>query len=427
LNHTFEPTGPLRGALRIPGDKSISHRALIFGAMAEGRVRIRNVAPGQDVASTVAAVGRLGAAVQARSDAEIEIRGNGWSLPARADVDAGNSGTTMRLLAGAVAGRPGEFTFRGDASLTRRPMDRVAEPLRRMGASVELRDGRFPPFTVSGGDLSGIEYELPVASAQVKGAVLLAGLQAEGATAVVEAHQSRDHTERLLAWLGVDVAVSPGRVELKGVPGQLPLPPFDLDVPGDFSSAAFWLVAACLTPGSELRIEDVGLNPTRTGLLDVLAAMGALIEIEAGPPGAEPTGMIHVRSGPLRAATVGGDLIPRIIDELPVVALAATQAEGATVIRDAAELRLKESDRIRSVADGLRALGASVEELPDGLVVTGPTPLRGGRVEARMDHRLALTWAVASMAAGEPVVIDGWESTHVSYPGFEGAIARLTG
>jgi 3-phosphoshikimate 1-carboxyvinyltransferase len=427
MDHALEPAGPLRGALRVPGDKSISHRALIFGAMSHGRNRIRNCAPGQDVASTAAALETLGVGVSLGAPGEIEVQGSGWHMPARADVDAGNSGTTIRLLAGAVAGRPGPCTFRGDASLSRRPMDRVAEPLRRMGARVDLTEGRFPPFTVAGGGLAGIEYQLPVASAQVKGAVLLAGLQAAGATAVVEAHPSRDHTERLLAWLGVDVGIAHGRVEIKGVPDRLPLPAFDLEVPGDFSSAAFWLVAACLTPGSDVRIEGVGLNPTRTGLLDVLAAMGAAVEVEPGLQGAEPAGTIRARFGPLGAATVAGDLIPRIIDELPLVALAATQAEGSTTIRDAGELRVKESDRIRSVAEGLRLLGASVEELPDGMVVTGPTPLRGARLDSRLDHRLALTWAVASMAAGEPVIIEGWESTHVSYPGFEGAIARLVG
>jgi 3-phosphoshikimate 1-carboxyvinyltransferase len=261
----------------------------------------------------------------------------------------------------------------------------------------------------------------------VKGAVLLAGLQAAGATSVLEAYPSRDHTERLLSWLGIDVGISHGRVELRGVPGRLPLPAFDLDVPGDFSSAAFWLVAACLTAGSDLVIDGVGLNPTRTGLLEVLRAMGAAMEVEPGPPDPEPSGSVHVRSGALAAATVEGSLIPRIIDELPLVALAATQAEGSTVIREAGELRVKESDRIRALAQGLRALGGDVEELADGLVVTGPTPLRGARLDSHHDHRLALTWAVASIVAGEPVIIEGWESTRVSYPDFEEGIARLVG
>jgi 3-phosphoshikimate 1-carboxyvinyltransferase len=427
MDHAFEPPGPLHGSLSVPGDKSISHRVLIFGAMSHGRVRIRNCAPGQDVASTASALEALGVDVSLGSHGDLEIQGTGWHIPARADVDAGNSGTTMRLMAGAVAGRPGPCTFRGDASLSRRPMDRIAQPLRRMGARIDLTQDRFPPFTVSGGGLHGIEYKLPVASAQVKGAVLLAGLQADGATAVVEAYPSRDHTERLLAWLGVEVWTSHGKVELTGVPGRLPLPAFDLDVPGDFSSAAFLIVAACLTPGSELRIEGVGLNPTRTGLLEVLAAMGAAVEVEHGSPDPEPTGTIHVRAGALRGATVEGDLIPRVIDELPLVALAATQAEGQTVIREAAELRVKESDRIGAVAQGLRALGADVEELPDGMVVTGPTPLRGARLDSHHDHRLALTWAVACIAAGAPVIIEGWESTRVSYPDFEEGIARLVG
>jgi 3-phosphoshikimate 1-carboxyvinyltransferase len=427
MDHTFEPPGPLRGTLGVPGDKSISHRALIFGAMSHGRVRVRNHAPGRDVAATAAGLEALGVDVSLAAHGELEIQGTGWHIPAKADVDAGNSGTTMRLLAGAVAGRPGPCTFRGDASLSRRPMDRVADPLRRMGARIELTQDRFPPFTVSGGGLCGIDYELPVASAQVKGAVLLAGLQAAGATSVLEAYPSRDHTERLLSWLGIDVGISHGRVELRGVPGRLPLPAFDLDVPGDFSSAAFWLVAACLTAGSDLVIDGVGLNPTRTGLLEVLRAMGAAMEVEPGPPDPEPSGSVHVRSGALAAATVEGSLIPRIIDELPLVALAATQAEGSTVIREAGELRVKESDRIRALAQGLRALGGDVEELADGLVVTGPTPLRGARLDSHHDHRLALTWAVASIVAGEPVIIEGWESTRVSYPDFEEGIARLVG
>jgi 3-phosphoshikimate 1-carboxyvinyltransferase len=426
MDHTFRPAGPLRGTMRVPGDKSISHRGLILGAMSHGRVRIRNCAPGADVASTASALETLGVDISVGPQGEFEIQGTGWHVPAGTDIDAGNSGTTIRLLAGAVAGRTGPCTFRGDASLSRRPMGRVAEPLRRMGATVVLAEGGTPPFTVSGGSLHGIEYELPVASAQVKGAVLLAGLQAEGATAVIETHPSRDHTERLLSWLGIEVGSSKGRVELEGVPGRLPLPAFDLEVPGDFSSAAFWLVAACLTPGSDVTIEGVGLNDTRTGLLEVLAQMGASVEVEPGPSGPEPSGSIRVRAGALGPATVEGDLVPRVIDELPLVALAATRAEGTTVIRGAAELRVKESDRIHTVAEGLRALGGSVEELPDGLVVTGPTPLRGARLASHRDHRLALTWAVASLAAGEPVIIEGWEATGVSYPGFEEGIARLT-
>ena len=427
MDRRFDPPGPLRGALRVPGDKSISHRALILGAMSHGRCGVRGIAPGADVVSTADALRTLGIEVFPEEHGTVAVQGGGWHMTAQADIDAGNSGTTMRLVVGAVAGRPGPCIMRGDASLSRRPMDRIAEPLRAMGARLDLTGGRFAPFTVWGGELHGIEYRLPVASAQVKGAVLLAGLQAEGATAVVEEQPARDHTERLLAWLAVDVRLEGGRVELVGVPNRLPLPAFDLDVPGDFSSAAFWLVAAAITPGSDLRVEGVGLNPTRTGLLDVLAAMGAVIETEPGPFAPEPAGTIRVRTSRLAATEVGGDLIPRIIDELPLVALAATQAEGSTVIRDAGELRVKESDRIAAVADGLRALGASVEELPDGIVVTGPTPLRGGRVDSHLDHRLALSWAVAGIAAGEPVVVEGWESTAVSYPGFEDALAGVTG
>jgi 3-phosphoshikimate 1-carboxyvinyltransferase len=286
-----------------------------------------------------------------------------------------------------------------------------------MGASVSLAEGGRPPIRVEGRPLRGIAYDIPIASAQVKGAVLLAGLQAEGPTSVAEPGASRDHTERMLAWLGLPVSIAPGTVTL-AAGKHLPLPAFELDVPGDFSSAAFWVVAATLVPGSQVCIEGVGVNPSRTGLLEILASMGA--EAEVIPQAAEPelVGSLRARAAGLRGVRVSGGVVARTIDELPLVAVAATQAEGVTTIRDAAELRVKESDRLAVLATGLRGLGADVEEAPDGLSVRGPTPLHGGRVESAGDHRMAMAFAVAAMVASGPVTIGGWEGTAISYPGF---------
>lgn len=426
MDRTIEPVDRLSGSILLPGDKSISHRGLILASMAEGSSLLRGWAPGKDVVSTIAGLGRLGVGIRPLDGQELEVAGTGWTVTDTATIDAGNSGTTMRLLAGALAGRPGRFTLVGDGSLSARPMDRVAEPLRMMGAGVELAEDLYPPVRIVGGRLRGIAYDLPVASAQVKGSILLAGLQAEGATTVREASPARDHTERLLAWLGVGIRCTPGSVELADAPDRLPLPAFELDVPGDFSSAAYWVVAACLVPEADLRVLGIGLNPSRTGLLDVLASMGAQLEVEARVGDPEPSGSIRVRSSVLSAVNVAGDLIPRTIDELPLVALAASQADGTTTIRGAGELRVKESDRISVLAEGLGALGASVEELPDGLAVTGPTPLRGARVDPRGDHRLALTYAVAGLAATGPVTVTGWECTEISYPGFDARLRRLT-
>ncbi|MGH9268553.1 MAG: 3-phosphoshikimate 1-carboxyvinyltransferase, partial [Acidimicrobiales bacterium] len=297
MEATVEPVDRIEGQLVVPGDKSISHRGLILAAMASGTSTIRGCPPGRDVASTASSLRRLGVEVDSAGPGgvgeragpggvrELAVRGTGWEVVPEATLDAGNSATTMRLLAGALAGRPGSFRFVGDESLSKRPMDRIADPLRRMGALVELSQGRYPPIRVTGASLTGISYRLPVASAQVKGAILLAGLQAQGATCVLEEPASRDHTERMLAWLGAPVEVTPGRVMLEGH-GLLPLPAFELDVPGDFSSAAFWIVAASLVSGSDLHLVGVGLNPTRTGLLEILASMGAAIELEkaAGGP-----------------------------------------------------------------------------------------------------------------------------------------------
>jgi 3-phosphoshikimate 1-carboxyvinyltransferase len=418
MDVTLSRVDRLQGNLAVPGDKSVSHRALIFAAMAAGRSVVRGAAHGADVASTAASLARLGLDVPAGPVPRLlSVEGLGWQVAREADLDAGNSGTTMRLLTGALAGRPGRFVLSGDASLSSRPMERVASPLRRMGASVSLAEGGRPPIRVEGRPLRGIAYDIPIASAQVKGAVLLAGLQAEGPTSVAEPGASRDHTERMLAWLGLPVSIAPGTVTL-AAGKHLPLPAFELDVPGDFSSAAFWVVAATLVPGSQVCIEGVGVNPSRTGLLEILVSMGA--EVEVIPQAAEPelVGSLRARAAGLRGVRVSGGVVARTIDELPLVAVAATQAEGVTTIRDAAELRVKESDRLAVLASGLRELGANVEEAPDGLSVRGPTPLHGGRVESAGDHRMAMAFAVAAMVAAGPVTIGGWEGTAISYPGF---------
>ena len=425
MDVTISRVDRLQGNLAVPGDKSVSHRALIFAAMADGHSIIRGAAYGADVASTAASLARLGLDVPAGPVPRLlSVEGLGWQVAPEADLDAGNSGTTMRLLTGALAGRPGRFVLSGDASLLSRPMERVASPLRRMGASVSLAKGGRPPIQVEGRPLHGIAYDIPIASAQVKGAVLLAGLQAEGATSVAEPGASRDHTERMLAWLGLPVSIAPGTVTLRAGK-HLPLPAFELDVPGDFSSAAFWVVAATLVPGSQVCIEGVGVNPSRTGLLEILASMGA--EVEVIPEAAEPEliGSLRARSAGLRGVRVSGGVVARTIDELPLVAVAATQAEGVTTIRDAAELRVKESDRLAVLASGLRELGADLEEAPDGLSVRGPTPLHGGRVESAGDHRMAMAFAVAAMIASGPVTVGGWEGTAISYPGFLAGLARL--
>ena len=412
---------PLRGRVRVPGDKSISHRALLLGALADGTSVVRGLSDGDDVARTRAAIERLGAEVDGD-----RITGGPGRLHEPDDViDVGNSGTTLRLLAGVAAGFEWLTLLTGDASIRRRPMARVAEPLRQLGATVDGRDGgRLPPLAIRGGGLKGIDYELPVASAQVKGAVLLAGLAAEGETVVRERVPTRSHTEDLLARAGADVFVEDGGLTTRVGP-SLPLRPFTLDVPGDPSQAAFWVVAACLVPGSDVVVEDVYVGQARAGFLDVLRRMGADVEVVAD--GREVRA--RATGGPLRGTDVGGDDIPGLIDEIPVLAVAAACAEGTTVIRDAGELRVKESDRIAAVATQLSALGARVEPRPHGLVIEGrPRGLHGGRVSSGGDHRMAMALAVAGLAAGgDETVVDGWDAVATSYPRFERDLEALCG
>jgi 3-phosphoshikimate 1-carboxyvinyltransferase len=438
----FGPGGPLRGTLRPPPDKSVSHRAALIAAMGEGETTIEGYLDAADTRSTLAAVRALGAEVTGpvsgtaygsdEGPAEggatgltLWVRGVGLRGAAAAAIDVGNAGTLLRLLPGWLAGQEtGAWTLDGDDSIRRRPVDRVAEPLRLMGARVECRDDRLPPLRIEAAPLRGIEYELPVASAQVKSCVLFAGLLAEGETRIVEPLPSRDHSERMLAAAGAEVECRDGSVAVRPAAR---LEPGEIAVPADFSSAAFFLVAALLVPGSDVSLLGVGLNPTRTGLLSILARMGAEIEVEAeGEPGGEPSGRLRVRAGRLRGTEVGGGEIPLTIDELPLVALAACFAEGETTIRDAAELRRKESDRIASVSEALTALGASIETSEDGMRIEGGGGLRGGAIDAHGDHRIAMLGAVAGLASREGVEVAGMEAAAVSYPGFEPDLASLS-
>lgn len=415
----------LHGSATVPGDKSISHRVAILGAMASGTTEAHNFLAADDCLRTLGAICSLGATV-ARDGTDVYISSQGyqaWRQP-EGVLDLGNSGTGLRLLMGAVAGRLFETTLDGDESLRRRPMDRVAEPLRAMGAKVTGQGERLtPPVTVFGGPLRGIVYRQPVASAQVKSAIILAGLQAEGTTTVIQPQPSRDHTELILSAFGGKIATDGLKVTVEG--GQ-DLHAAVLTIPGDFSSAAFLIAAAVLVPGSEVTVEGVGLNPTRTGLLSILTAMGARLKV--GPVlhvGEEPWGTLTAFSSELGGAQVEGDLIPAAIDELPLVAVLATQAEGETVVRGAAELRVKESDRLSAMAENLRAMGANIRETDDGWIILGPTRLRGTQLKADLDHRVAMALAVAGLIADGETVIEGAETVATSFPSFAETLASL--
>ncbi|MCS7173468.1 MAG: 3-phosphoshikimate 1-carboxyvinyltransferase [Armatimonadetes bacterium] len=415
----------LRGRLRPPPDKSVSHRAALLGAVASGTTRARRFLVAADTLSTVRCLQALGVEAELNGDT-LTVRGRGIRgfLPPQRVLDVGNSGTTLRLLCGLLAQHPFEATLDGDASIRRRPMDRVMRPLREMGAWFEAREDRFAPLRVRGGDLRPIRYALPVASAQVKSAILLAGLAAEGRTAVLEPQVCRDHTERLLRAMGVPVETVGREISLAGPAQPRAL---ELTVPGDLSSAAFFLVAAAAQPGSELVVEDVGLNPTRTGVLEALRAMGAQLEAAVlREEGGEPVGCVVVRGAELHGAEIRGEIIPRLIDEIPALAVAAAAAEGETVIRDATELRVKESDRIRSLVLNLRAVGIEAEELPDGLVIRGGR-IRGGVVESFGDHRIAMAFAVAGLLSEEGGIVRDSACIATSFPDFERTLGSLCG
>jgi 3-phosphoshikimate 1-carboxyvinyltransferase len=421
----------LRGTVVVPGDKSISHRAAILNALALGPARVENFLVGEDTRATLDCLGALGVSWSLEEDGGLRpilrIHGPGRAgLHESEDVlDARNSGTTMRLLSGVLAARPFLSILTGDSSLRSRPMGRVVEPLREMGAQVWGRgDGAYPPLAIRGGELRGIGYRMPVASAQVKSALLLAGLLAQGETAVEESAPTRDHTERMLRAMGARLSREGGLVRIEPLEGELS--PLDLRVPGDVSAAAFWMVAAAVHPDAELHLPGVGVNPTRSGVIDVLRSMGAELEVrEEREQGGEPVADITVRSSRLAPVEVGGDLVPRLIDEIPVLAVAAALTPGRTVVRDAAELRVKESDRIVTTCRELRRLGARVEELPDGLAIDGVEFLTGARCQSHDDHRLAMALGVAGLLARGETVIEGAGAAEVSYPSFWSDLACL--
>jgi 3-phosphoshikimate 1-carboxyvinyltransferase len=421
---TRDRRGPLRGTITVPGDKSVSHRALLFGALATGETRVTGLLDAEDVHSTRRAVERMGATVRTEG-AEVVVTPAEVLREPDDVIDCGNSGTSLRLLAGVLAGGPGLSVLTGDASLRRRPVRRVVEPLRLMGADLTARDGdRVPPLVIRGRPLRGHAHTLQVASAQVKSAILLAGLSAGGPTSVTEPERSRDHTERMLRGMGVPVEVDGLTVTVR------PARPRGtrVDVPGDISSAAFFLCGAAAIPGSRVTVRNMGTNPTRTGLLEVLRAMGARVTLEherevAGEPRADVT----VEHDRLEGTEIGGDLIPRLIDELPVVMVMATQAKGRTLIRDARELRVKESDRLASMGEALAAAGARLELFDDGCAIGGPTPLRGVAVQTRLDHRIAMSMSVAQLIAGAPVVLDDVACVATSFPSFFSLLDGLCG
>lgn len=413
----------LEGTVRVPGDKSIGHRALLLGALARGESRVEGLGAGGDLGSTRRVLSALGVEIRKENEGFTVVGRDLRGLVAPADpLDCGNSGTTLRLLCGVLAGQTGRFVLDGDDSLRRRPVRRVARVLEPFGARLTLPAGDHPPVTIEGTALHGAHVHTGLASAQVKSAALLAGLLAEGPSTVAEPGPSRDHTERMLKALGVDLECTEAGLHL--VP-PAHLPNHRYQVPGDPSSAAFWLAAAALLPGSDLTLQGVCLNPTRTGFLDVLVAMGVDVEavVEAEACG-EPVGHIRVRSERLLGTRVDGELALRALDELPLVALLAALAEGETVVADAAELRVKESDRIEAMADGLRTLGARIEATPDGWRCEGVPALGGGAVQARGDHRVAMCFQIAGLRAEAPVLLDEPEVAAVSYPGFAEALHR---
>jgi 3-phosphoshikimate 1-carboxyvinyltransferase len=413
------------GHVVVPGDKSISHRAVLIGALGEGETRVGGFGRSGDTQATVDAMRELGVEVEDVADDELVVHGAGLRGLRAGAVDCGNAGTLMRLLTGVVAGQEGEFILTGDESLTPRPMERVAAPLRRMGADVETTDGHAPLIVRGLGGLRGAEIEPEAASAQVKSAILLAGLNADGPTTVVERIPTRDHTELMLTAAGVRVRRSAAAVTIEPA-GALRLE--EVVVPGDFSSAAPLLVAAALVPGSDLTIHDLGVNPHRTGLLAVLERMGARVSVfDRRREGGELVASVHVQPGELVATEISADEVPSLVDELPLVALLASHARGETRVSGASELRVKETDRIEAVTDGLRPLGARIHSQADGWTVTGvPARLRGGRVDARGDHRIAMLGAVAGLGSREGVAIEGADTAAISFPGFYELLESVT-
>ncbi|EKN69598.1 3-phosphoshikimate 1-carboxyvinyltransferase [Neobacillus bataviensis LMG 21833] len=408
----------LFGEITIPGDKSISHRSVMFGSIAHGETKITNFLPGDDCLSTISCFRKLGVTIE-EADNQIRIIGNGFEGLTEPNevLDVGNSGTTIRLLMGILAGRPFFSTLVGDESIGKRPMTRVTGPLAKMGAKIDGRkDGAFTPISIRGGQLTPIQYKLPVASAQVKSALILAALQAEGESTIIEPAETRDHTERMIRKFGGEIDKDNQAITVKG--GQN-LTGATIHVPGDISSAAFFLVAGAIIPESEIVLKNVGLNPTRTGIIEVMKKMGADLEIiQKEDHSFEPVGDLIIKTSNLKATVVEGDLIPKLIDEIPIIALLATQAEGTTVIKDAEELKVKETNRIDTVVDELRKLGASIEATDDGMVIHGKTQLNGGSVSSHGDHRIGMMLSIAALLCRNNVELEQPEAISVSYPNF---------
>lgn len=408
----------LTGTLQVPGDKSISHRAVMLGSIAEGKTKITGFLNGDDCLNTIAIFKQLGVDIQTEGTS-VEINSPGienWTSPTE-ELYAGNSGTTARLMLGILASSPVNAIMSGDASLSGRPMDRVTIPLREMGASIHAEGEKdLLPLSIKGTKLTAIDYKSPVASAQVKSAILFAGLQVDGPTSVHEKTVSRDHTEQMLRYFGADLQAENNVATIRK--GEV-LQGRNVHVPGDISSAAFFMVAAGMTEGSDLTLLNVGLNPTRTGIIDVLEAMGVEIKItNESTENGEKVGTVQVAYKALQGTTIGGELIPRLIDELPIIALLATQAQGKTVIKDAAELRVKETDRIAAVTNELTKIGANIEATADGMIIHGPTPLKGGTMDSYGDHRLGMMAGIASLIASDPITIENPACIDISYPSF---------
>ncbi|PLX85260.1 MAG: 3-phosphoshikimate 1-carboxyvinyltransferase [Desulfuromonas sp.] len=424
---TITPSTHLRGEITVPGDKSISHRAIMFASLARGKSRIRGLLRGEDCLSTLAAFQQMGVRVEEFDNGDLMITGQGLNgLQEPTDVlDCGNSGTTMRLMSGILAGQPFFSVLSGDQYLRRRPMGRVIEPLSQMGAKISGRDThRKAPFAISGGHLQPATYHSPVASAQVKSAILLAGMQVDGVTTVYEPHLSRDHSERMLRYFGAQVESFSGGAAIHG---RVELTAQDVDIPGDISSAAFFLVAGLIVPDSELLLKNVGINPTRSGILDILTAMGGDIQqLNTREVSGEPVADLLVRSSTLKGIDIGGELVPRAIDEFPVISIAAAYATGITTISDAGELRVKETDRIAAMCDALQALGAQVTPLDDGMKIVGGTPLNGATINSCGDHRIAMSIAIAALGASGDTTIVDTSCTETSFPGFWPLLNRIT-
>lgn len=432
MKRTIRPASRLEGTVTLPGDKSVSHRAVLLNAIADGTAHVSNYASGGDGASMLRCLRGLGVRIRKHSgcavsgaDECLEVVGRGAEgLDEPSGVlNAGNSGTTMRLVSGLLAALPFLTVISGDSSLRGRDMGRIVEPLTTMGATILGRRGNtLAPLAIRGGELQGIDYLLPIASAQVKSAILIAGLFADGRTTVVQPAESRDHTERMLRAMGANVEANGVRVSV----GPSKLRTVDVEVPGDVSAAAFWLVAGCCHPNAQVRLRDVGINSTRAGVLEVLNAMGGRVRVEnVRETGGEPVADLVAESSELTATRIGGDLIPAVIDELPVLALAACFAKGSTVIEDAAELRGKESDRIETTVEGLSVLGADIEARSDGMVVNGGATLKGGPTRSHGDHRIAMTMAVAGLMASGETTVDEAEAASVTYPAFWDTVEDL--